>query len=73
MVHNHVNVGGGDAIFIERSLVASGFGLFLLWSSSFSSGLCLGRCELAFSELSGLGLLQAGVGILELEFTENSE
>ena len=73
MVHNHVNVRSGNALFTEGSLVAGDLGVLLLGGSSFSSRLGLGGGKLAFSELSGLSLLQAGVGIFKLEFTEDGK
>mgnify|MGYP000878444083 CR=1 FL=1 len=73
MVHNHVNVRSGNALFTEGSLVAGDLGVLLLGGSSFSSRLGLGRGKLAFSELSGLSLLQAGVGIFKLEFSEDGK
>ena len=73
MVHNHVNVRSGDALFTEWCLVAGDLGVLLLRGSGFSSSLSLGGGELAFSELSGLSLLQAGVGIFKLEFTEDGK
>ena len=73
MVHNHVNVRSGNALFTEGSLVAGDLGVLLLGGSSFSSRLGLGGGKLAFSELSGLSLLQAGVGIFKLEFSEDGK
>ncbi len=73
MVHNHINVRGSDTFLTERCLVTGGLGVLLLGGSSLSDSLGLGSSELAFSELSGLSLLQAGVGVFKLEFTENGK
>jgi hypothetical protein len=70
VIHNHVDVAGGKTFLGEGSLTADGGSLGGL---GLGSSLSLGSGELTFSELLGLSLLHAGVGVLELEFTEDGE
>ena len=71
VVHNHIDVAGGKTFLGEGSLAGS-LGVSL-GGGGLGNSLSLSGGELAFSEPLGLGLLHAGVGVLELEFSKDGE
>ena len=70
MVHQHVNVGGGEAGLVLGGLVAT---LVLLSLGDSSGGILGSGSHLLLGELLGLGLLETSVGVVELELAEDGE